>query len=205
MTGTGGFQTQVYLQPAAAIAGDRATQNPLFSYWAGPGALVAGSSLFVGRFAWTTAPLDPNGGPTIANSFLTAGAPNPQPQGLVLNAKQALNPTYLSNAGMQIQPGYEVDLMIGGDFWVVNSGTTQALPQSPGQASMKAYANLATGKVTFALTGAPTTSATSTASSIAAASSTFTGSISGNVLTVTTWSGTSVAETANLSVDIFAI
>src|SRR5580698_7558744 len=111
MSGTGGFQTQVYDQPAAFIAGNRTSQNPIFSYDAGPGGLVAGSSLFVGRWAWVTAPLDPNGTPTIANSFGN-GAPN----GFVQLEQQALNSTYLSNAGMQIAPGFQCSLQIAGDF-----------------------------------------------------------------------------------------
>ena len=39
MSGTGGFQTQVYDQPAAFIAGNRVSQNPIFSYDADADAL----------------------------------------------------------------------------------------------------------------------------------------------------------------------
>jgi hypothetical protein len=67
---TAGFQTQVYNQPAQAVAGDFASQNPYYTFDAGPGGLVAGASgLTIGRFAWTTPPLDPNGTAQIANSF----------------------------------------------------------------------------------------------------------------------------------------
>src|SRR5574337_73185 len=170
---SGGFQTQVYSQPAAAVAGNRASQNPLFSYDAGPGGLVAGSSLFVGRFAWVTQPLDANGTPSIANSF-GSGAPS----GFVMNQQQALNTTFLSNAGMQIQSGYQCALQIAGDFWVVNSGSGEAVY------GMKAYANLADGTVTFAATGSPTQAASVTAS-VAASIFSVTGSITGDVLTVT--------------------
>lgn len=180
---TGGFQTQVYGQPAAAVAGDRASQNPLFSYDAGPGGLVAGSSLFVGRFAWVTPPLDPNGTPCIANSF-GSGAP----AGFLMRAQQALNTTFLSPAGMQVQQGMQMALQIVGDFWVVNDGSTEV------NYGMKAYANLADGKVTFAATGAPTTGASATGSSIAASTFSVTGSIAGDVMTVTAvGSGTVVA------------
>src|SRR6202000_2585311 len=90
MSGTGGFQTQVFDQPAAFIAGNRTSQNPIFSYHAGPGGLVAGSSLFVGRFAWVSpAPVDPNGTPMIANSF-GAGPPS----GFLMLNQQALNTTF---------------------------------------------------------------------------------------------------------------
>ena len=174
MSGTGGFQTQVFDQPSAAVAGDRASQNPLFSYDAGPGALVAGPSLFVGRFAWVTPPFDPNGAPSIANSF-GAGAP----AGFLMRNQQGLQPTYLSFAGMQVQQGYETALQIGGDFWVVNDGTTEALY------GQKAYADFLTGKVSFAATGAPTTGASATGSVIAPETFSVTGSISGDVMTVT--------------------
>lgn len=169
----GGFQTQVYPQPAAGVAGDRASQNPLFSYDAGPGGLVAGSSLFVGRFAWVSGNIDPNGTPTVANSF-GAGAPD----GFVMRQQQGLQTTYLAFAGMQIVPGFQTELMTGGDFWVVNDGASEALM------GQKAYANLADGKVTFAAAGAPTQAASVTAS-VAASTFSVTGSIANDVLTVT--------------------
>ena len=174
MTGTGGFQTQIYDQPSVAVAGNRASQNPIFSYKAGPGGLVAGTSLFVGRFAWVTQPLDPNGTPSIANSFGN-GAPN----GFLMLTQQGLNTTYLSNAGMQVQIGYATALQISGDFWVVNDGTTEA------EYGQKAFAYVASGKVTFATAGTIFGGASATASSVAASTFSVTGSVSGNVLTVT--------------------
>jgi hypothetical protein len=44
MSGTGGFQTSTTDQPAFAVAGDFASQNPYFTFDAGPGGLVAGPS-----------------------------------------------------------------------------------------------------------------------------------------------------------------
>lgn len=175
MSGTGGWQTQIYDQPAAFIAGNRTSQNPIFSYDAGPGGLVAGSSLFVGRFAWVTQPLDPNGTPSIANSFGN-GAPN----GFLMLNQQALNTTFLSFAGMQVQPGVQTALQIAGDFAVVNDGTTEALY------GQKAFAYVASGKVTFAAAGTIFGGASATGSSVAAGTFSVTGSVSGNVLTVTT-------------------
>lgn len=186
MSGTGGFQTQAYSQPAVAIAGNRASMNPLFSYPAGPGGLVSGSSLFVGRFAWVTQPLDPNGGPTLANSF-GVGAP----QGFLMNTVQALNTTFLSFAGMQVLPGAQTALQIAGDFWAQNDGTTEA------EAGQKAFAYVATGKVAFAAAGTVFGGASTTAASIAPSASSVTGSISGNLMTVTVvGSGTIVNGTA---------
>lgn len=188
MSGTGGFQTQVYSQPSPAVAGDRASQNPLFSYDAGPGGLVSGSALYVGRFAWVTSPLDPNGTPSLANSF-GAGAPS----GFLMRNQQALNTTFLSPAGMQVQPGAQTALQISGDFWVVNDGTTEALY------GQKAYADLATGKVSFAATGSPTTGPSATGSSIAASTFSVTGSIAGDVLTVTAVSSGTIVAGATIS------
>lgn len=180
-----GFQTQVYDQPAAAVAGDRASQNPLFSYDAGPGGLVAGSNLHVGRFAWVTPPLDPNGTPAIANSNGSGPV-----AGFLMREQQALNTTYLSPAGNQLAPGFQCALQIAGDFWVLNDGTTDAVP------GQKAFANFADGKVSFAAAGtAPATGASATGSSIAAGTFSVTGSIeNGDELHVTAvGSGTVVA------------
>jgi hypothetical protein len=183
MSGTGGYQTAVAVQPAAFIPGSRTSVNPLFSFDAGPGGLISGSSLFVGRFAWVTAPLDPNGGPMLANSF-----GNGPPNGYLMSTQQALNTTFLSNAGMQVQPGAQTALMIGGDFGIQNDGTTEA------EYGQVAYAFVATGKATFAAAGTVFGGASGSASTIAAATFSVTGSISGNVMTVTNvGSGTVVA------------
>jgi hypothetical protein len=184
MSNSGGFQVQVGLQPAVAIAGNRASQNPIFDYPAGPGGLVAGSSLFVGRFAWVTPPIDPNGTDTLANSF-----GNGAPQGFMMLNQQALNTTFLSYAGMQVQPGAQTSLKVGGDFWVVNSGSTEAVP------GQKAFAFVASGLVAFAAAGTVFGGASATASSIAASTFSVTASIAapsspisgaGSIMTVTT-------------------
>jgi len=171
---SGGFQTQVYNQPAAYIAGNRVSQNPIFSYDAGPGGLVAGSSLFVGRFAWVTPPPDSNGTPTVANSF-GGGAPD----GFLMLNQQALNTTFLSYAGMQVQPGAQTALQIAGDFAVQNDGPTEA------QYGQKAFAYVANGKVAFAAAGAIFGGASSTAAAITAQTFSVTGSIANNIMTVT--------------------
>lgn len=188
MSGTGGFQTQVYDQPAVGVPGNRASMNPLFSYDAGPGGLVAGNALFTGRFAWTTPPLDPNGGPTIANSF-GIGAP----QGFLMNQQQGLNTTYLSNAGSQVQIGFQIALMTAGDFWVQNDGTTEATR------GMKAFADCTTGKVSFAAAGTVPSAASATGSSVAASTFSVTASISGDVMTVTAVGSGSVVAGATIS------
>lgn len=195
MSGTGGWQTQVYDQPALGIAGDRASNNPFSTYDVGPGGLIAGSAgVRIGRMAWVIPPDDANGTPSVCNSF-GAGFVS----GFVGRSMQGSNSAYLSFAGQLILAGYEMTLMTGGDWLCVNEGTTQATR------GMKAYANFLTGAISFAAAGAPTTGASATGSSIAAETSSVTGSISGDVMTVTavgsgtlypgtTISGTNVAS-----------
>ena len=168
------FQTQVGVQPAFSVAGDFADSNPRATVNAGPGGLVAGVSLYVGRFAWTTPPLDPDGTAQIANSFGSGAV-----TGFLHREQQGIFTAYLQEATMQVAQGFPITLMSAGGFWVVNSGSTEA------QVGNKAYANFSNGLVTFAATGAPTQGGTSTASTIAAETASVTGSITGNIMTVT--------------------
>jgi hypothetical protein len=171
-----GFQTQVYNQPNQAIAGDRASQNPIATYDAGPGGLVSGySGVSVGLFAWVTAPTDPNGTGQLVNNFGPGNVAGFIPR----EGQQALNTVFLSDGSQVIPEGIDVTVAIQGDFWVVNNGTTEAIIGN------KAYANLTTGQVSFAATGTPTNSAVATGSSIAAETFSVTGSIAGDLMTVT--------------------
>lgn len=188
------FQTFVGTQPAPAVAGDFASANPRFSVDAGPGGLVAGAAgVYVGRFAWWSLSLiDANDTPAVVNNFGSGPV-----TGFVHREQQGLITTFLAESSMLIPQGFPMTLMSGGDFWCVNDGSTEAL------VGMKAYANYADGKVTFAAAGAPGT-ASGSASSIAASTNSFTGSINDNILTAsavtgvirpgTTISGTGVAS-----------
>ena len=193
-----GFQKSVNTQPAPAVAGDFASANPRASVLAGPGGLVAGpNGLIVGRFAWLSASVvDANDAPAIANNF-GAGVP----AGFVHREQQGLITTYLAESAMMIPSGFEVTVMDAGDYWCVNDGATQALY------GMKAYANFADGKVTFAAAGAGSTA--SATGSIAANTGSFTGSIADDILTLTavgsgvavpggTISGTGVATSTKI-------
>ena len=160
-----GFQQQVYNQPVQAVAGDFASLNPYFTFNAGPGGLVAGAAgCTVGLFAWAINPDDPNGGPTLASNT-GIGAPT----GFVHRALQGLNTTFLSDASMLIPQGLHVTLMTGGDFWVINNGTAQAL------IGQKAFAITANGKAAFANAGTVYGGASATGSSIAASTFSVTG------------------------------
>jgi hypothetical protein len=208
--GSGGIQTAVGGLPAPGVAGDFADSNPGYRVLSGPGGLVSGSTAYgiqpvssnpgsgtaiVGRFGWLSQQvLDPDNAATIVNSFWTpnsgvltavtgiVGAS--APDGFISRPDSpAIIPTYLADATMIIQQGAPVPLWAGGRaFWCVNDGTTAAT------VGMKAYADLATGKVSFAVSGSASY-ATSSAASVAAGTWSATGSISGNVMTVGTVTG----------------
>ena len=179
-----GFPSQVNVVQALAVAGDFASLNPRAVVDTVPGGCVAGAAgVTVGRFAWLQAD-----GKSVLNTG--AGAPT----GFVHREQQAL--IFTSGAGATPFPdssslvpaGKEVVLHSAGDFWVKNDGAAAAT------IGMFAYADNATGKVSFAATGTPpaggTASAATSAIIVTAATSQTaanqcTGSISGTTLTVT--------------------
>ena len=168
-------QSQVNAQPAPGVVGDFASTNPFWTFDAGPGGLVAGpSGLTTGLFAWVTPPVDANGTPSFANNF---GSGNTA--GFVHRTMNGLLTNYLQSAGLLVPAGFQVTLMNGGDFWVVNNGSGVAT------VGMKAYATFANGQATFAASGSPTTGASGRSSTVAATTSSVTGSIAGDILTVT--------------------
>jgi prepilin-type processing-associated H-X9-DG protein len=118
--------------------------------------------------------IDWDGGPAIVNN--TGSGPV---AGFVGRHQQGLITPFLANASMVIPQGFGMWLYAGGNFWARNGGATQALP------GMKAYASFADGHVSFAATGSAAT-VSLTGSSIAPATAfSGTGSITGNVLTIT--------------------
>lgn len=170
-----GYQSQVYNQPAQGVAGDRASQNPIATFDAGPGGLVADASgVSVGAFAWVTPPTDPNGSGSFATQAKGAGSV----AGFVYNVTQGLNTVFLSDGTMVIPQGLPVGLATQGDFWVVNNGSTEAV------VGQKAYASYGTGLVTFAATGTPTTASTATGSTISASTFSVTATIQNDIMTV---------------------
>lgn len=189
------FQTAVNNQPAPAVAGDFASMNPRFTVDAGPGGLVAGpSGAVVGRFAWAVSPEDIDGAPATVNSFGSGPV-----TGFLAREQQGLITVYLDASSMAVPQGFGLTLFNGGDFWVKNDGAGLATP------GMKAYANFADGKITFAASGSVTAGGTSTASAITAQTFSATGAINNSTLTVSalasgtihpgsTISGTNVAS-----------
>ena len=170
-----GFQTQVNTVPAVGVAGEFASGNPRFVVDAGPGAFVAGANgVTVGLFAWATnIAIDGDGAPAVVNNFGSGPV-----TGFVHREQQSMITTYLAKASMVVPAGMPVTLMSGGDFWVKNDGSTQAVP------GQTCYASFTTAKASFAAASSPS-GAVSTSWSIAAETASFTATISGAVMTVT--------------------
>ena len=169
-----GFQTSVAVNPAPAVLGDFCDTNPRVSVDAGPRGLVAGSAgVYVGRFAWLSkALLDGDNAPAVVNNFGSGPV-----AGLVHREQQGLITTYLAQSGMVVPAGFPITVMSAAGIWIKNDGATAV------QTGMKAYANFADGKATFAATGSASTA--SATGSIAANTGSFTGSIADNIMTIT--------------------
>lgn len=178
------FQQTVFTRQAPAVPGDFASDNPRNFYPGGPNGIVTGNSgLTIGNFAWAQMSyLDWDNGATVMNNFGFG-----LPSGIVHRQQVGVITTFLADNSMLIPSGMNCSILTAGDIWLKNSGSALAQP------GMKAYANLATGAVNFAITGSPTTVATaSSGGSLAAGTAaTTTGTISGNVLTT----GASVTNT----------
>lgn len=100
------FQTQVNLQPAPAIEGDFASDNPRANLLAGPGGLVAGANgVTVGQFAWDNAGV-------VNNSFVVGGR-----IGFVHRDQQALITAFLAETSNVIPAGMPITLFNAGEFW----------------------------------------------------------------------------------------
>lgn len=163
-----GFPSQVNVQPAVAVAGDFASVNPRASVVNGPGAFVAGAlGAIVGRFGWA----DPISNISVGNTGHGA------PTGFIARMQQALITIFLADDSMQIVPGQQMTLFSAGDFWVKNEGALAAT------IGMKAYADQATGKVSFAATGAPPSGATILGANQTIAANTFAATLAANSMT----------------------
>ena len=164
------FQTTVKITPAPAVAGDFASANPRAVVLTNENGFVAGAAgVTVGRFAWADEATDTtvaNAGPGLVTGFVAR------------SGQVGLITAFLASTSNVIPQGLPVVLHSAGDFWVTNSGTNAVT------IGLKAYANYATGAVTFAATGTAPTGASVTGA-IAASTFSVTGSIADTTLTVT--------------------
>lgn len=162
----GSFQTQVNVQPAPAIEGDFASANPWSSMLAAPGSLQAGpAGVIVGRFAWaendnqSAAGVVSNQNPGVASRIGFVGR----------EQAGAMITTFLGSYTLTVQPGYEVTLYTGGDFWARFAGGAAV--------GQKVYASYYDGSCSAAASGAPTTEGVT--ASLTAASSHMTVTVAG--------------------------
>lgn len=177
-----GFQKQVNLTPAPAVAGDFASANPRATVLAGPAGLVAGAGgVTVGKFAW----VDDDGLTVVSHGTATKA-----PQGFVHREQQALITAYLGESSMNVPAGFPVTLHNEGDFWAVNKGPNAS---AIGDAI---YADYSNGDVYCA-------SAPTGASATGAMGATFTASGVGTNLTVYAVTGVlTVGETLGTTTGI---
>ncbi len=112
-----GFQKIVNQQPAPAVAGDFASNNPRTSLVpAVEAGLVAGdANVRVGYFAWAA-----NDGKVYSSlaAATTAGGPTIGFVGRQPNIPSALITTFLAESIMTLQVGMPVTLQTSGDYWV---------------------------------------------------------------------------------------
>ena len=165
------FQQAVQLYPAPGVWGARASNNPTFTVDAGSGNFVAGTSgVTVGKFGWQA--LTASTGVALVNSFAGVTSYPIVPDGFVGNDHQALITVWLGQYGMVIPAGYPVTLYNRGDFWAKNVYAPCVLNQ-------KVFANVFSGDILGAATGAFPTNAVGSAASVTA--TTTAGSYSMNI------------------------
>jgi hypothetical protein len=133
---TAGFQRTVNLQQAAAVAGDFASANPRASVVGHEGTLVAGATgVTVARFGWASA------------AGLVSNTGQSAPTGFVHRRQgSALITTYLGETSNLIPQGFEVTLMLSGDYWVA--------PTAQVTVGQKVFANLGDGTILGGAAGA---------------------------------------------------
>lgn len=168
-----GFQKTVSLYSSPAAEGLIASGNPVAMYVAGPQALVSGANgCSVGKFCWATA-ITAGDTPERAdsNALLVADGTNRAPSGLVNNMQQGAFTTYLAESGLSILPWQAMEAVTRGDVWIKHLLAAAVR-------DAKAFANMLTGEVTSAATGATI------------AAKTYTASFATNVMTVTVAPGT---------------
>lgn len=130
------FQTRINQYLPIGVEGDFASDNPVSTWLAGEGALVAGDDgVTVGRFAWVD-----------ADNMTAANTGTGEPQGFVSREGQALITDWMGNASMVIPVGMAVDLKTRGDF-IVRTTTVATVGQ-------KVFASLTDGTISTGAAGA---------------------------------------------------
>ncbi|MDN8598627.1 hypothetical protein Q0A17_04215 [Citrobacter sp. S2-9] len=130
------FQTRINQYLPIGVEGDFASDNPVSTWLAGEGALVAGDDgVTVGRFAWVD-----------EDNLTASNTGTGVPQGFVSREGQALITDWMGNASMLIPAGMAVDLKTRGDF-IVKTTTAATIGQ-------KIFASLTDGTISTGAAGA---------------------------------------------------
>lgn len=130
------FQTRINQYLPIGVEGDFASDNPVSTWLAGEGALVAGDDgVTVGRFAWVD-----------EDNLTASNTGTGVPQGFVSREGQALITDWMGNASMLIPAGMAVDLKTRGDF-IVKTTTAATIGQ-------KIFASLTDGTISTGTAGA---------------------------------------------------
>lgn len=137
-----GLQKSVNLSCAPAVAGDRASQNPMVYYF--ENFKAASGGVTVGAFAFQDT-TDPT---------LVKNAAAGKPLGFVERTLEHFNYNAAADGSLVIPAGGNVAVAIRGDFYVVAGAAVTK--------GHKAYVNNTTGAITFAASGSSVTGATET-------------------------------------------
>lgn len=136
-----GFPRNVNLQPAPALAGDFAGNNPRCGTPSPPGGYTCvPEGVVVGKFAWGRYSTG-----LVSNYFQAEGL-----LGIVHREQQALVQDFLDYDNEQVLRGFPLSIMAQGDFWLRFAGAAV-----PGQT---VYANAQTGEAVAAAAGQSTQS-----------------------------------------------
>ena len=157
------FQTRMNNDLPIGVEGDFASDNPVATWYAGEGALVAGDAgVTVGRFAWVDTD-------NLAASNTGAGAP----QGFISREGQALITDWMGRASMVIPAGMVVDLKTRGDFYV-RTTTAATIGQ-------KVFASLTDGTISTGAAGATIAGSVETIFSVGSAGA------ANDIIAIGTW------------------
>lgn len=132
-----GFQTTVNSQPAPAVSGDFASQNPRANVLAAAGQLVApAGGLIVGHFAFVNP----------ADGTVHQGYTSGYQIGFLARNSQGLITTFLADSSQVVPQGFMVTLFDEGEFYTTFAvaGPTAGVP---------VYANTTDGSAQVSATG----------------------------------------------------
>ncbi|WP_281083912.1 structural cement protein Gp24 [Klebsiella quasivariicola] len=160
------FQTKINQYLPVGVEGDIATDNPVASWVAGEGALVAAvGGVTIGRFAWVD-----------ADNVVATNKGTGAPQGFISREGQALITDWMGQASMVIPEGMAVDVKTRGDFF--------AISETDASIGQKVFASTKNGKISTGAAGATITDYVETIFSVCQAGD------AGDVIIIGTWGNT---------------